>query len=85
MQKKTKGETPKAKVEIPIHEALEEYLLSGPTPDNLTIQTHRHFDSCTISRGLGKVACRWRSSASWQKLELMAERFGIATVPQVAQ
>ena len=31
MQKKTKGKTPKSKVEIPIHEALEEYLLSGPT------------------------------------------------------
>jgi integrase len=30
MQKKTKGKTPKAKVEIPIHEALEEYLLSRP-------------------------------------------------------
>ena len=30
MQKKTKGKTPKSKVEIPIHEALEEYLLSGP-------------------------------------------------------
>jgi integrase len=33
MQKKTKGKTPKAKVEIPIHEALEEYLLSGPISD----------------------------------------------------
>jgi len=32
MQKKTKGKTPKAKVEIPVHEALEEYLLSGPIP-----------------------------------------------------
>ena len=31
MQKKTKGKIPKSKVEIPIHEALEEYLLSGPT------------------------------------------------------
>ena len=31
MQKKTKGKTPKSKVEIPIHEALEEYLLSEPT------------------------------------------------------
>ena len=31
MQKKTKSKTPKSKVEIPIHEALEEYLLSGPT------------------------------------------------------
>jgi hypothetical protein len=31
MQKKTKGKTPKSKVEVPIHEALEEYLLSGPT------------------------------------------------------
>ena len=31
MQKKTKGKTPKSKVEIPIHEALEEHLLSGPT------------------------------------------------------
>jgi integrase len=34
MQKKTKGKTPNAKVEIPIHEALEEYLLSGSIPDN---------------------------------------------------
>jgi site-specific recombinase XerD len=34
MKNKTKGKTPKAKVEIPIHEALEEYLLSGPIPDN---------------------------------------------------
>jgi integrase len=34
MQKKTKGKTTKAKVEIPIHEALEEYLLSGPISDN---------------------------------------------------
>ena len=33
MQKKTKGKTHKAKVEIPIHEALEEYLLSGPISD----------------------------------------------------
>jgi integrase len=31
MQRKTKGKTPKSKVEIPIHEALEEYLLSRPT------------------------------------------------------
>jgi integrase len=34
MQKKTKGKTTKAKVEIPIHEALEEHLLSGPISDN---------------------------------------------------
>jgi integrase len=33
MQKKTKGKTPKSKVEMPIHEALEEYLLSGPISD----------------------------------------------------
>ena len=33
MQKKTKGRTPKAKVEIPIHEALEEYLLLRPISD----------------------------------------------------
>jgi integrase len=33
MQKKTKGKTHKAKVEIPIQEALEEYLLSGPISD----------------------------------------------------
>jgi integrase len=33
MQKKTKGKTPKAKVEIPIHDALEEYLLSRPISD----------------------------------------------------
>ena len=33
IQKKTKGKTPKAKVEIPIHEALEEYLLSRPISD----------------------------------------------------
>jgi integrase len=32
-QKKTKGKTRKAKVEIPIHEALEEYLLSRPISD----------------------------------------------------
>jgi integrase len=33
MQKKTKGKMHRAKVEIPIHEALEEYLLSGPISD----------------------------------------------------
>ena len=33
MQKKTRGKTHRAKVEIPIHEALEEYLLSGPISD----------------------------------------------------
>jgi integrase len=37
MQKKTKGKTPKSKVEIPIHEALEEYLLSGPTSGALNV------------------------------------------------
>ena len=31
IQKKTKGKTTKSKVEIPIHKALEEHLLSGPT------------------------------------------------------
>ncbi len=33
MQKKTKGKTPKSKVEIPIHAALEECLLSGTISD----------------------------------------------------
>jgi integrase len=33
MQKKTKGKTPKSKVEIPIHEALQECLFSGTISD----------------------------------------------------
>jgi integrase len=61
MQKKTKGKTPKAKVEIPIHEALEEYLLSRPICDapNAPVFPELH------DKGSGKSVCRWRSSASW--------------------
>jgi integrase len=33
-QKKTEGKSPKAKVKIPIHPELEEYLISGPLSDN---------------------------------------------------
>lgn len=33
MQKKVQGKSPKAKVKIPLHEAMEEYLLSRPSSD----------------------------------------------------
>ena len=65
MQKKTKGRTHKAKVEIPIHEALEEYLLSGPTSG--APNARRFSRSFTASRAVAKAVCRWRSSASWRK------------------
>jgi hypothetical protein len=65
MQKKTKGKTPKSKVEIPIHEALEDYLLSGSTSGALT---RRFSQSFTASRVVARAVCRWRSIASWQKL-----------------
>ena len=69
MQKNTKGKTPKAKVEIPIHEALEEYLLSRPISDAPNAPVSQSF---TTSRVAAKAVCRWRSSASWQKLALGA-------------
>jgi hypothetical protein len=33
VQKKVQGKSPKAKVKIPLHEGLEEYLLSRPSSD----------------------------------------------------
>ena len=64
IQRKVEGKTSKARVKIPIHPVLEEYLLSGPisaAPGDLFSQNF------TTSLELARAVYQWRSSGSWTK------------------
>jgi integrase len=79
MQKKTKGKTPKAKVEIPIHEALEEYLLSGPISDasNTPVFPELHGEPGSGKSGLSMAFKRIMAKAGIDA-GVIRERIGAA-------